>query len=210
MNFDGWTIKEIPKAIAQNLVVKNHYLHRKAPCSIAFGLFNQEQELLGVVMYGVPASRSLCTGLAGLEYANEIYELTRLWVDDKAPKNGESFLIGNSLRKVQKKLIVSYAEVEQGHLGVVYQATNWLYTGLSAKHSEYRLDGVKNKTHSRHLFDEFGGINGAKKHYGDRLQKHERPRKHRYVFINAKGNIKKQLLQKLNYKITDYPKKKSQ
>ena len=206
MSLQGWTVQEIPKAVAQEIVVKNHYPHRKAPCSKAFGLFNEKQELLGVVMYGVPASRSLCVGLAGLDLSNEIYELTRLWVDDSAPKNGESFLIGNSLRNVNKKLIVSYAEVEQGHLGVVYQATNWFYTGLSARHSEWRLDGVKNTTHSRHLFDEFGGINGAKKHYGSRLQKHERARKHRYVFINAKGKRKAELLSKLNYKITNYPK----
>jgi hypothetical protein len=38
-------------------------------------------------------------------------------------------------------IVVSYAEIEAGHTGVVYQATNWIYTGLSDRHAEWRLDG---------------------------------------------------------------------
>jgi hypothetical protein len=35
----------------------------------------------------------------------------------------------------------------------------------------------------------------------------ERPRKHRYVYFNAKGKRKKELLKLLKYKILPYPKK---
>ena len=35
----------------------------------------------------------------------------------------------------------------------------------------------------------------------------DRPRKHRYIFFNAKGRRKKELLSKLRYDILPYPKK---
>jgi hypothetical protein len=57
------------------------------------------------------------------------------------------------------------------------------------------------------LFDEHGGVNGAKAFYGDRLQRHERPRKHRYVFFNTTSKRRrKELLAKLKYEIKPYPK----
>ena len=39
------------------------------------------------------------------------------------------------------RIVVSYADTEQEHIGVVYQATNFLYTGLSDKRTEWRLRG---------------------------------------------------------------------
>ena len=191
------------------LIVKNHYLHRKAPCSQAFGLFEKEGNngrLVGVVIYGTPASRALQKGLCGKEEADNVLELTRLWIEDGTPKNVESFLIGNTLPYVDKEIIVSYAERSQGHLGIVYQATNWIYTGLSDKHSMWHIEGTDG-IHSRHIFDSYGGINKAKKILGDKMVRGERPRKHRYVFFNADKKRKKELLNKLRYSIETYPKK---
>ena len=37
------------------VIVREHYLHRKAPCSVAFGLFLGD-DLKGVVCYGTPSS----------------------------------------------------------------------------------------------------------------------------------------------------------
>jgi hypothetical protein len=48
------------------------------------------------------------------------------------------------------RLIVSYADTEQKHLGIIYQATNWIYTG-TVKTTPFRwMDGkwVKNRTAS--------------------------------------------------------------
>jgi hypothetical protein len=116
-------------------------------------------------------------------------------------------LIGASLRLLPKEfdIVVSYAEISAGHSGVIYQATNWLYTGLSDAHVDWRLDGASNK-HSRHLFDEHGGIEGAKKFYGERLQRHERGRKHRYVMLRGSRSRRKELLNKLRYEVQPYPK----
>lgn len=157
-------------------------------------------------MYGVPASVPLVKGVLGAENRHLVGELTRLWVDDDAPRNGESYLIGRTLRKSGFEVVVSYADTSQGHLGVVYQATNWLYTGLSVRHLDWRLKGSEGR-HSRHTWDEYGGIEGAKKAIPHLMEQVERPRKHRYVFVNAKGGRRNHLLRLLRYPIRPYPKK---
>jgi hypothetical protein len=175
----------------------------------AYGLFDGE-EMLGTVIYGKPASNALCVGVCGPEESKQVIELTRLWIKDGTPKNTESYLIGNSLKMLPKELdiVVSYAEIQAGHIGIVYQATNWIYTGMSDKHVEWLLDG-KTAKHSRHLFDEHGGVNGAKAFFGDRLVKGERPRKHRYVFLRGCKKRRKELLLKLRYEQKPYPKKEA-
>ena len=202
---DKYEIQPVSYKVAMDLIVRNHYLHRKAPCSQAFGLFEKDGRLVGVVVYGTPASRALQKGLCGEEEANNVVELTRLWVMDGTPKNAESFLIANSMKLVEKEILVSYAEVDEGHLGIVYQATNWIYTGLSDRHVKWTIEGTDDK-HCRHIFDSYGGINKAKKVLGDKMKRSERPRKHRYVFFNTSGKRKKELLGKLRYPIQAYPK----
>ena len=203
---DLYYIKEIDKKIAQEIHIKEHYLHRKAPCSYAYGLFEKEtNKIVGVVLYGVPASRSLQKGICGEDYANQVGELTRLWVEDGTPKNVESFLIGNTIKLQGFKILVSFAECRQGHVGYVYQATNWLYTGLSAKRTDVVIDG-KVCGHPRHITDKYGGQKQAREILGDRFQLVPRPRKHRYIYFNCNKKEKKILMSKLRYKILPYPK----
>jgi hypothetical protein len=203
---EGWFVEQIDNATAQQIVVQNHYLHRKAPCSAAFGLFDPLMNLWGVVMYGTPSSAPLRSGIAGPDEANNVIELTRLWIHDDVPKNGESFLIGRSVRKCGKEIVVSFADTGQNHLGIVYQATNWLYTGLSAKRTDWTVEG-ENK-HGQTWGDKYSAAEMREK-FGDRFSLQPRSRKHRYVFINAKGNRRKELLNKLRYKIEPYPKQVS-
>jgi len=211
---EDFSIIELDYKTAMDIVVANHYLHRKAPTSIAFGLIRGNKgehpdhihgEIVGVVTYGVPASNAVRVGLFGAEEKGCVGELTRLWVDESVPKNGESFLIGNTIRKTPFDAIVSYADSSQGHIGYVYQATNWLYYGLTDKHVQWHVEGLDNK-HSRHYFDKFGGVNGAKKALGDKLIKSYRPRKHRYLFLACDKRRKKELLKKFRYEFSQYPK----
>lgn len=199
-----YNIKEIDYKTAMDFIIIHHYLHRKCPCSQAFGLFEQEK-LTGVIIYGTPSSSSLRAGLCGIEERFNVIELTRLCILDNTPKNTESYLIGSTLKKVKKEIIVSYADSEQGHIGIVYQATNWLYTGLSAKRTNWHIEGIKNM-HSQTMADKHTSKE-LREMYGDRFKLIDRPRKHRYVFFNAKGYRRKELISKLKYKILPYPKK---
>lgn len=209
---ERYYIKPISYNLAMEMVVKNHYLHRKCPCSQAFGLFEpsdtnmdlfNRERLVGVVVYGTPSSSSLRSGICGKDESFNVIELTRLWIEDGTPKNAESFLIGNTLRLVNKEIIVSFAEIQQGHLGVVYQATNWLYTGLSAKRTNWTIKGIDK--HCQTIADKYT-VNEIREKYGDKFSLVDRPRKHRYVYFNASKKRKYELLNKLNYKIEQYPK----
>ena len=198
-----YQIKEISYNEAMILVVKNHYLHRKAPCSKAFGLFYNDQ-IKGVICYGTPSSAPLRSGIAGPENSFNVVELTRLWICDSVPKNGESFLIGRTLKLSGKEIIVSFAEIDQGHVGTVYQATNWIYTGLSAKRTNWTIKGIDK--HCQTIADKYTSKEIREK-YGDDFSLVDRPRKHRYVFINAKGKRKLELINSLRYKQQPYPKR---
>lgn len=202
MALENYFVSQIDYKTAMDVIVKNHYLHRKAPCSIAFGLFNGSA-LVGVVCYGTPSSAPLRSGLAGKENAANVVELTRLWVCDSVPKNGESFLIGRTLKHAGKEIVVSFAEIEQGHVGTVYQATNWLYTGLSAKRTNWTVTGVDK--HCQTLADKYTAQEIREK-YGDKFSLIPRPRKHRYVFVNAKGARRLQLIAAIKYPLLPYPK----
>jgi len=143
--------RSITSQTMNDVVVKNHYAHRAVPSSWSFGCFN-DGELMGVISFGKPASPHLCRGICGEENAGRVYELNRLWLDDKCPKNSESRFISWSIRELSKirphLILVSYADTGANHNGAIYAATNWIYTGLSDKRSSG--DKVVGNKHSRH------------------------------------------------------------
>jgi hypothetical protein len=198
-----WSVKPIDNTTAQQVVVEHHYLHRKAPCSQAFGLFDESDKLRGVVMYGTPSSSALRAGIAGKEHATNVLELTRLWIDDSTPKNSESYLIGNSIKHCDKEIVVSFADTSQNHLGIVYQATNWIYTGLSAKRTDWSVEGIDKHGHT--WADKYTAAQ-MRELFGHRFTLVPRSRKHRYIYLNAKGRRKKELLALLKYEQQPYPK----
>lgn len=209
---DRYKIYRIDYDTAMRVVVDNHYLHRKCPCTFAYGLFEESNiktdlfstnRLAGVIIYGTPSSAPLRSGVCGPEESKNVIELTRLWIEDGTPKNTESFLIGNTIKLVDKEIIISYAEIDQGHIGIVYQATNWHYTGLSAKRSNWVVEGLDK--HCQTIADKYTSKE-LKEKYGDKFKTVPRPRKHRYVYFNAGRKRKKELLTKLRYNLKPYPK----
>ena len=83
MSLEKYEVREISYSVAMETVIAKHYLHRKCPCSRAYGLFERTSNtLVGVVTYGVPCSSTLLRGICGEEEMHNVYELNRLWVDD--------------------------------------------------------------------------------------------------------------------------------
>jgi len=218
---DDYYIDIIDRDIAQEIVKKYHYLHRQAPCEKAFGLFSKQDipeknklttkmnlfynysNIVGVVMYGTPPSSPLRRGICGDDEKDNVIELTRLWTRDNLPKNTESFLVGNTIKQIDKEIIVSYADTSEGHIGYIYQATNWIYTGLSAKRKDWKINGLD--IHGHTIADKYTAEQLRKK-YGDDFYSEDRPRKHRYIYFNCNKKRKKELIEKLNYPILEYPK----
>ena len=63
------------------------------------------------------------------------YQAEPAWHSDWLPANSESKVLGVTPPELRRhtsvKFLVSYADPAEGHLGTVYQATNWLYAALS-------------------------------------------------------------------------------
>jgi hypothetical protein len=203
---DDYEIRKISYKEAMDIVTERHYLHRKCPVSHAFGLVRKNDfKIVGVVTYGVSPSSTLLKGICGPEEAKNVYELNRLWVDDRVPKNGESYLIANTIRLLDREIIVSFADSSQKHVGIIYQAANFLYTGLSAKFKDPKVVGKENMHHATYA----NGLTNAQvieKFGAENVTFVERPRKHRYIYFNCSRTRKKQLLAKLRYKVIPYPK----
>ena len=166
-----------------------HYAKRIPNIMYAFGLYD-DNKLLGIVTYGMPASPFLCKGIAGEENKNIVLELNRL-VFENPIKNGASILVGNSLKLLPKpSIVVSYADTAQGHVGYVYQACNFMFTGTTKERTDMASEDGKHSRHSK----------------GNSTQRVFRSAKHRYIFICGNKTQKKSLLNQIKYKQEPYPK----
>lgn len=211
---DRYYIQKIRKKQAHPYLMDKHYLHRIPALSHCYGLFDKEtkdttafgfeaERMLGVITYGIPASPALCEGICGKEFSNQVIELNRLWIEDGTLPNVESFLVSNSMKMVPQDIIVSYADQGENHLGVIYQATNFIYTGMSAETKEYSIDGKS--VHSRHLTDDLTMAQLREK-YGDRLQCIRSSKKFRYVYFNCSKGKRKFYMKRFKWETLPYPK----
>lgn len=200
-------VRIITREQTKPFILDIHYAHRMPSISWAFGLYEND-ELIGVCTFGKPASSNLQIGICGKEYQSQVQELNRLALKYNRP-NEASFFVSRCLKMLPRPMIIiSYADMEQKHQGIVYQACNFIYTGLSAKRTDWKVKGMEHK-HGMTIADEFRGVKNRSKamreKYGEDFYLKERSRKHRYIyFIGSKVEIKR-MKKALNYKIENYP-----
>jgi len=199
----------------------------------AWGLTDGD-DLVGCVVYSIPASMTLCRGVCGPEYTRDVLELSRLVITTEAA-NAASFLVGNSLKllalegytvptepgsreRVRKNcaVVVSYADGSDraGHVGYVYQATNWIYTGQGARQPVYVEDSTgKIVSYTERHIDVKARALGYKwepnARRGPGLTEYLTEGKHRYVtFVGDRRWVKKARAA-LRYEELPYPKGKT-
>lgn len=183
------TVKQIASKDAYPFILNIHYAKRKPSISYAYGLFDLDN-LIGIVTYGQPASPYLCQGILGIEHRSKVIELNRLCLLYNR-KNEASFLVSNSLKLLPKpKVVVSYADDAQNHLGIVYQACNFIFTGTTKPRTDM---ASKDGKHSRH-------------NLGDSSQRVNRSAKHRYIYFIGSKTEKRHMLLDLKYPTLEYPK----
>jgi len=150
-------VRPIPFVAAKKILVRHHYLHSlPGGTKLAFGAF-VEDKLLGALTFGAGPHNAFA--LVDGACPDNCLTLTRLWLSEKLPPNSESRVISVCLRYLKKyttlKFIITYADPAQGHAGIIYQATGWLYTGLSEATPKFDIgDGLAR--HSRSLAQAFG------------------------------------------------------
>jgi len=198
-------VSPIPILMAKKLLEKEHYLHSMpGGTMLNFGIF-LDGRLLGAITFG--AGPSLAFSLVDGAKRDDCLALTRLWLSDELPGNSESRVLGVVLRSLRQhtkvKFLISYADPTQGHLGTIYQATGWLYTGLSSAMSLYDLgDGVPR--HSRSFSHSYGShsVRYFARH-GVNIKLIPQAAKHRYVYF-----LDASLRKRLNVPVLPYPKNK--
>ena len=216
-------IKSISNEIAKGLIVKNHYTHKWTICELALGVFSKgiehefltEDLLLGTVVFGPTAGVNVCKSISPLLNHENVYELKRLWVDDCLGKNVESRVISLSIDYIRHKhtdikCLVSYADPDAGHRGIIYQATNWIYQDIERPKNTsgyvFSFDEGRTWVHPRTMFGKYGTFNVDKL-----IEVMPRPFwtkelavKHRYVYPIGDKIWKKKLISSFNYPQVPY------
>lgn len=96
----------------------------------------EEEQFIGVVLFGSGATQQI-----GMPYGltqHQVCELVRVALD--AHHSPASRIVAIAIRLVKSafrglRLIVSYSDLNQGHLGGIYQAGNWLFVGKAKDHA---------------------------------------------------------------------------
>ena len=221
-------VEKIHNSIAKELIVKNHYTHKWTISQLCIGIYDKSKcsvffdvpMLVGTVVFGPTAGANVARSVSSLLNHSNLWELKRLWVEDELGKNTESWVIGQCLKYIKQnhpeiKCLISYADPDAGHIGTIYQATNWLYQDIERPKgtSGYivSFDGGIKWQHSRTLFNKYGTFN-----YNKLVEVLPRPFKikessvkERYIYPLGSKVEKKHLIKSLNHPIIEYPKLKS-
>ena len=223
-------LRQINKSIAKDIIVKNHYSHKWTLCQVAYGVFfrtdspndffdESEDKLIGCLIYGQPVGRSAAASLSDLLKIDEVFELTRLFIFDGYGRNIESYSIAQSFKLLNRdfpriKAVLSYADGEQGHNGVIYQATGFHYQGNSSlalmPNFSLSLVGPPNYEwmHSRSVTSRWKSCNveHLKRCIGKTFYRKKESTKHRYIIFIGNRVEKKKLLKSLKHPVLPYPK----
>lgn len=117
---------------AAEYACKNWHYSKKIPKSKCYKLGVWEDGLFkGCIIFGSGATPNLGKPY-GLEQT-EICELTRIALTQHLTPVSKilSICIKILKKNTNLKLIVSFADTNEGHHGGIYQASNWIYTGKS-------------------------------------------------------------------------------
>lgn len=185
-------IKKISKKEAMEFVYPRHYSGRKPNYKLAFGWYLNGR-IIGACVFGKPASPPLCRGICGEEFKLNVYELNRVVKLDEI-KLQISYFISKCLKIVSELnwIVVSYADTRMNHIGYLYQACNFIYTGKTKSRTDKYTEGNKH------------AIRYDNKVLDKRVV---RSAKHRYVYFAFKNKSQRKYARsKLNYPVMPYPK----
>jgi hypothetical protein len=178
-------LRPVDHVVVRSLIEKRHYLHSwPASVVLALGVFLRD-DLVGAAVFTVASKNGhrIVTASA----PSDVVTLARLYLVDELPANSESRVVAMALRYLRNhsrwKVVISYADPMAGHSGTIYQASGWLYVGLSDTTSYIQLpDGRLH--HPRTVHTTFGS--SCVRHLratGIDARRVGMPGKHKYVYV---------------------------
>ena len=171
---------------AAKYAVMNWHYSQQMPIGklISYGVWENEV-YIGAVIYGRGASPELGSayGLTQIECC----ELVRVALNKH--EASVSQIVAQTIKTLKEsnpglRLIVSFADPERDHKGIIYQAMNWIYCGQSSPSKEYYYKGKW--FHSRMLrptgFGSVPEIAKLSKEQQKQLPIREMKGKYRYIY----------------------------
>ena len=151
MKVSDFTIEAVPKKTVTSFIEKWHYSHYAGGIQHrqCFALYSPDGKfglprMIGCMIYGQPAMSNTAAKYHP-DNPDRCWELRRLYCIDETPKNTESYFISRTLKWLKQntdiEVIVSYSDLQQGHEGVVYKASNFISMGQTPMGLALMVDG---------------------------------------------------------------------
>ena len=159
---------------AAKFAVEHWHYSKSMPASknVFAGVW-ENGDFIGAIVFGRGANNNLQKPFN--IKMTEVCELTRVALKDHNDPVSKIVSIAIKMLKRQSpglRLIVSYADPEHGHVGSIYQAMNWIYTGAVKCTPKYYLNGKW--VHARQANSLIGTVRG--------LESRPVADKHRYLY----------------------------
>lgn len=130
-----WQVFSIPNhATAVRFLRDTHYAGGASNTSTyRHGLYRAGllvSDVAGVALW-IPPTRTAAESIDHDRWGG-VLALSRLAVAEDVPTNGASFLLGRSMRLIDRRrwpILLTYADTAHGHTGAIYRATNWTCLG---------------------------------------------------------------------------------
>lgn len=174
---------------------KNFHYSKSVPAvQYAYNVYNDNEEWCGVIVYGGGANNNLPKSFG--KNAGEVLKLERVALNGKQETTSKAVAL--SLKQLHKddplcQIVVSFSDHRQRHIGTIYQATNWIYLGLTiTSDTQYFYNGKW--THERTI-----NSRPNRDELKRTLPKRENSNKFKYVYVFDKKERKKYLSVALPY-----------
>ena len=205
-------VKKVPASSVREYIASFHYSHIMPDNAFECYAGYYGDSLAGVVVFGNGASNEAFKALIPFIEVTNCRELMRLWSPDGMPANTESKLISESIKLLPKEvyLILSFADPNQNHKGIIYQACNFHYCGMSNP-SKMLIDDKGCIFHVRTI----GSF--KRRHPELRSMTHKEimakynwkyidaSGKHRYVLFRGEKWLQKLMYYRIQHHIEEYP-----
>jgi len=132
-NLKSWVVKRVDRSEVREFIETNHYSKNINGCiaDYCYALYDTNGVMKGAMFFGRMAMRNQWKKFS--DKPDNVIELRRLCCVDDTPHNAESYFIGKCLRLLKKDwgegIVVSYADKEHGHTGIIYKASNFEMIG---------------------------------------------------------------------------------
>lgn len=222
------SVRLVSRDAAKKIIIDNHYSGTWTKVSYCLGLFYNEsadhkffngvnEKLIGVICYGDPIGMHSGGSLSEALDRTQVLELTRLYIFDGYGTNAESWFVGQSFQWLRKnaphiKGLISYSDPKAGHIGLVYQATNWIYQGTGIRPNEtwlFKFEEDGRWIHGRTMAPYWGTSSPFKLQtlIDKTFWVKREPKKHRYIYILAESKRERlKIMKGLKHPVFPYPK----